>query len=71
MERYGFSVSYSEDLARRSVRRYFLTVIRRELSWGFWAAVAVAGGEFIPTHGVDSAALDFVERSIRNAAGVS
>jgi hypothetical protein len=44
MARYEFSVNYSEGLLRRSVRRHFLDLIRRELSWRVWVAVAVTGG---------------------------
>jgi hypothetical protein len=44
MAHHEFSVQYSEDLVRRSVRRHFSELMGRELSWTLWLAVAVTGG---------------------------
>ena len=46
MPQYVFTVRYSEELLRSSVRRYFVYLLRREVSWRLYLALAVLVGLF-------------------------
>jgi hypothetical protein len=44
---FEFSVQYSEDLVRRSVRWHFAWLMRRELTWPLWLAVIATAATLV------------------------
>ncbi len=47
MAHFEFSVQYSEDLVRRSVRLHFVWLMRRELTWPLWLAVIATAATLV------------------------
>ncbi len=47
MAHFEFSVQYSEDLVRRSVRWHFGWLMRRELTWPLWIAVIATAATLV------------------------